>query len=552
MKAFNIFLSAVLMFAVPALNSSAAENKGAVDDLKRQLYSKLRGADPNGTNKYHIDLYFSPIHAMRAYTELLRWSEQPGMPISQAEELQAIVSMGLRAVYRDSGVGVPMENGGAISVVFDYSLPRYTRPLTDNHPETKHWNQLNMKRQTGAAGIGQSLAAKALWLRTVGDEGSDEILHSLLGELGIVTTPPFISRTAHTLVPEEVAWEAGQWRVRKHVSRLRSQASLLIGLLETKKLLDAPGALQTEIADIGRLRTTVDNAVATLFRGIVEKHRDPDTGALVGVFDPESGRGDRILIEDLGLAAEALGNLASTDKGELAAEARRVLRQQAEFVRRSLPEGQLAPRGWFIPTGAPWRGSITTLSEQMAAMMVLVEAAGVLGEEGYLESARHLHAAMEEPLWVESAGLYRSAVGFKMSSYDGYLFGTILGLLRRTEGTGLLANIDAAHYLETVLITAGLLQAEGPESGEPESPESLIDREINGLVAELLKLENEKDRRDRIQTFISHVIDQDGDTVPGIRFGGDVYGGAPVLVNQTGIKTPYQTNKTTNEEGDTP
>ncbi len=549
MKSFIVVVSTVALFTLGTVATAVETKDDALANLKRQLYAKLRGADPNSTDKYHIDLYFSPVHGMRAYTELLRWSQKPEVPQSKAEELQSIVSMGLLAVYGESGAGVPM--GGQaepISVVFDYSLPRYTRPLTDHHNGTTHWNPLNMKRQTGAAGIGQSLAAKSLWLRTMGGKGADVILPSLLGELEVVTAPPFSNPSGSGLVPEEVEWNEGKWHVKKSFSRLRSQASLLIGLLETKKFLDTPGALETEIANIERLRVTVNEAIADLFRGIIEKHRDPDTKALVGIFDNANGRGDRILIEDLGLAAEALGSLARTGEGDIAKVALRVLREQADFVMRALPEGGLAPRGWFVPTVAPWRGTITTLSEQMAALMVLVEASNSLGENrSYLDAANRLHANMEGPLWVESAGVYRSAIGFKMSSYDGYLFGTVLGLLRRAERTGIFDQIDGNEYLDTVLISAGLLQAEGPQTGEPESPEALVDRELDGLYAELLELESETARRDRIQEFISGVIDQDGDTVPGIRFGGDVYGGAPVLVNQVGIRTPYTPTKTAEE-----
>lgn len=555
MKRYMAMILVVLTLAAGPVTAAPSADDSEEGQLAESIRETVRRYDLNGKEKYVIDFHFSPLHAMRAYREMLLASAMPGLDNSLKEELRQTVAMGLGAVYRDSGAGVPLPAAGegAVAMAFDYSLPRYTQTPNPQQPASLRWTEKDLRPTVGPASIGQSLAAKAVWLQRAGGEGSGLMVASLLRELEIVTQAPFMADDEQVRVPERLRWEEGAWTIEDEGSRLLSQASLLLGLLETRALLEAPARLPGHGAADGLLGQPIQAwrertawAISRLFRGIMAGFRQPETGLLVGHVGPE-GRADRVVLEDLGLAAEALAVLAGDTAMAESEEARQVLTRQAEFVQRMLGEEALAPRGWFLPMEAAWNGTVTTLGDQLAALTVLQEAAAATGREGFQEAGRALRQRMHEPFWSKGDRIYRSAVGYDVSAYDGYLFGTVLACLRRAGTSDGELDGTVQRYVEKVLKEGGLLQTEGMATGEPAFPEALIDAEVPALKKRLKGLEG-KERGDRVTAFIRRVIDRDGDSVPGPRYGGGRYGAAPVVVVQTSIQTPFEEPEPASDE----
>ncbi|MDP1898077.1 MAG: hypothetical protein Q8K43_09355, partial [Sulfurimicrobium sp.] len=100
------------------------------------------------------------------------------------------------------------------------------------------------------------------------------------------------------------------------------------------------------------------------------------------------------------------------------------------------------------------------------------------------------------------------------------------------------ARKHGERLIEAVLKQGGLLQAEGPATGEPKQPETFIHDELPQLIDSIIALKKEE-QSEKIMAAVKSLSDQDGDGVPGSRFAGGRFGSAPVLVIQTSIRTTF-------------
>jgi len=93
------------------------------------------------------------------------------------------------------------------------------------------------------------------------------------------------------------------------------------------------------------------------------------------------------------------------------------------------------------------------------------------------------------------------------------------------------------NHIEVVLKHSGLLQSEGPATGEVNAPGYYLENEMDELYLRLKKGGVEK-LAASIEKFVDHVSDQDGDGILGTYFSGNKTGGAPVITMQVGVVTP--------------
>jgi len=92
----------------------------------------------------------------------------------------------------------------------------------------------------------------------------------------------------------------------------------------------------------------------------------------------------------------------------------------------------------------------------------------VLAEERYLQAARATYGFMNQELWDEGVGVYRSAVNAQVSEYTPMTIGAAIGAMR----VMILANEDPAEierfkrFWVQAVNSSGLQQAEYEETGE--------------------------------------------------------------------------------------
>jgi hypothetical protein len=185
---------------------------------------------------------------------------------------------------------------------------------------------------------------------------------------------------------------------------------------------------------------------------------------------------------------------------------------------------------------------LVRLEDQLAIVNGLLAAEQAAGREQYGKTALTVFNAAHQnlALWSAPAGIFRSAAGQTVTAYDGRLFGLTLATWRRLEKSlppGE-ARQQGERLIEAVLKQGGLQQVEGPATGEPKQPEAFIRDELPQLVSTIVALKKEE-RAEKIAATVKTLSDQDGDGVPGCRFGGGRFGAAPVLIIQTSIKTPF-------------
>lgn len=515
--------------AVPL--GAVASGEEAQQRVLQRVERLARGYDMNQQEKYHLDFHYSPLHAMALYRELLLWLDQPGVAAAVRTEWLATVSAGMEAVVRHSGAG-PAPEQGPLGIGFLRAAPRYTQLPDPARPETLAWRSEGMEARTTPAAVGKSLSAKALLLSRLPAAAPERpwLLASLRREYDELAGQ-LLTLTAQGYMPEVAAWEGGRWSVQDGRSRLFSQAALLRGLLETEAALAALGGAEKA------WRSRVQRSVETLFSGIVQRHQDEAAGSVVDVHDPQQGRGDRVMLEDMALWLEALALLhAQQPQGSpLRAQAERLGRTQLAFLLRALAAEGLPPRGYRVRDAVPLRTTVHSLEEPLAALSMLQHAAR-FGVADAAETQRRISTLLENDYWSAEAGVFRSAAGFTASAYDGHLVALTLRWLRR-EGAAE-AQQRGAQLLQVVVKQAGLLQCESPQSGEPLSLEQALAQRAAAFAAEVASLPA-VEQGQRIAAFVRSIADQDGDGLPGCRFAAGHFGGAPVPVIQTSVRTPF-------------
>jgi hypothetical protein len=152
-------------------------------------------------------------------------------------------------------------------------------------------------------------------------------------------------------------------------------------------------------------------------------------------------------------------------------------------------------------------GKNPTLLAQGFAIRGLLEAYHQLKDERYLASAKKAYRFMNEALWDDGVGVYRSEVGAEKSLYTPMNLGAALGAMREviliTKDVNELQRYK--RFWVQAVDSSGIQQSEYEETGEG----------------------------DLYQT------DADGDGISRMEYAGGKYGIAPVYASKVEIETPH-------------
>ncbi|MDP2783806.1 MAG: hypothetical protein Q8O38_04340 [Sulfurimicrobium sp.] len=551
---FLPLLGTLLICNGAMLEARAADDTAQKEqELSQAIQRQILTLNVNQVDKYLIDFNFSSFHGMYAYRELLLWAQ--AAPQQQRNELMAMTRAGLEAVVRDSGMGLPLDGwkgeGQPVGLLFSRGLPRYAAQLDFAQPATLNWNPASFERQTAPESVGQSLAAKSLYvLADTSDEGKklrEILLASALQEFQ--TLLPLLELGGDkgaSHMPALLKLENDKWSVVNASSQLYGQMSLIHGFARLYALL-ALSAQENETIRgkrVAEWRKEVRRTLEKVYHTTIKLHLDTKAGSFVSSHERPKGASDRLGAEDAGYALEVLADLAAVLQKDdpLRVDALKQLTAQADYVVARLDGKTLAPKTFLVKNNQTFAGMLLRLDDQLAIVNGLLAAEQATGREPYGKTALAVfNAARQNPaLWSAPAGIFRSAAGQTVTAYDGRLFGLTLATWRRLEKS--LPPGEARQHgerlIEAVLKQGGLQQAEGPATGEPKQPEAFIRDELPQLVSSIVALKKEE-RAEKIAATVKTLSDQDGDGVPGCRFGGGRFGAAPVLIIQTSIKTPF-------------
>ena len=354
-----------------------------------------------------------------------------------------------------------------------------------------------------------------------------------------------------TYVPEQLMLPTDKtgWQVKYDTSRLSSQASLLEGLLYMHQLLANDVKMQPLMANgmaegkkLGDWRKLVRQAIDVVFATITTKHFDTATGSFTDTYQPEKGIGHRMAFDDVNRAINVLEQFAiifPEDKA-LQKQVHEYILSQAAFIQKAQGKKSEVPRGYMLKNNAHITGLMREFAGALSYVSIMLAAENIVGDGSYKHLAEKQFATMHAVFWSEVANVYRLSAGLKVSTYTGVSFALVMEWLRRMNAMlpdVIDAKMSAKNYIEVVLINSGLLQSEGPVTGEPKQPEYYIENEVEALYSRL-KEGGVDELAASIEEFLDQASDQDGDGLLGVRFSGDKTGGAPVITMQVGVKTP--------------
>lgn len=547
---FLPLLGALLICNGAMLEAQAADDAAQKQqELSQAIQRQILTLNVNQVDKYLIDFNFSTFHGMYAYRELLLWAQ--AAPQQQRSELMAMTRAGLEAVVRDSGMGLPLGKGEeqAVGLLFSRGLPRYAAQPDFALPATLKWNPASFERQTAPESVGQSLAAKSLYvLADSSDDGKklrEILLASALHEFqALLPLLELGGDKGASHMPALLKLENDKWSVVNASSQLYGQMSLIQGLARLHALLSL-SALENETIGgkrVAEWRKEVRRTLEKVYHTTIKLHLDTKAGSFISSHERLKGASDRLGAEDAGYALEVLADLAAVLQKDdpLRVDALGRLSAQADYVVARLEGKTTAPKTFLVKNSQTFAGTLLRLDDQLAIVNGLLAAKQATGREHYGKTALAVFNAAHQALWSAPAGIFRSAAGQTVTAYDGRLFGLTLATWRRLEKS--LPPGEARQHgerlIEAVLKQGGLQQAEGPATGEPRQPEAFIRDELPQLVSSIVALKKEE-QSEKIAAAVKTLSDQDGDGVPGCRFGGGRFGAAPVLIIQTSVKTPF-------------
>lgn len=364
-------------------------------------------------------------------------------------------------------------------------------------------------------------------------------------------------------VPDHLKLPADQkgWEVEMNMSSLSSQASLLEGLLYLHELLANEALIQPfmrngalEGRKLSDWRRLTRRAIDVVFSTITTQHFDSATGSFVGSYQPGKGTDNRIRIADASRTINVLEKLASAfpKETDLQKQVRNYILSQTAFVVKSQGKKSDIPRGYMLKSGAHIRGLMREFTNALSYISIMLAAEKITHDGRYQDMAVKQFEAMHKVFWSEVAQVYRLSAGLKVSTYTGASFAMVMEWLRRMDAMApavIDANEHAKNHIEVVLKNSGLLQSEGPATGEVHPPEYYLENEMDELYLRLKDGGVEK-LAASIEAFVDHVSDQDGDGILGARFSGYKTGGAPVITMQVGVTTPIYSGAGTGREGE--
>lgn len=231
-------------------------------------------------------------------------------------------------------------------------------------------------------------------------------------------------------------------------------------------------------------RILAQGLAEVLLKNIYAMHRDTDSGALVSRWE----RGDKVarvlMTHDAGIAMLGLANYyeRSIKSTELSDLARGLLKTQADFLADTLQRsGGAFPIGYDYNTGRALDGAPTLLAQGLA-IRGLLKAYESLEDEKYLKAALKCFDYMNDVLWHDAVGIYRSEEGATTTIYTGLNLGAALGALREviltTKNDTEIERYKRFHV--QALNRSGMLQAEEGDTGERDLSE--VDADKDGLL----------------------------------------------------------------------
>ncbi len=547
------FLIALLVCSLATFETPAADDAAQRQELNLTIERMALTLDVNQRDKFLIDFNFSSFFSMYAYRELMNWAQTA--PEQQRSDLMGLTRAGLEAVVRDSGMGLPLEGwkgeGQPVGLLFSRGLPRYAALPNFTKPATLKWRPAEFKRQVSPASIGQSLAAKSLFVQMdTSDKGKklgSLILESALQEFRALL--PLLKKGGNKqarYMPALLKLKKNKWSVANTSSELNGKLSLIQGLTYLHTLLSQPALGNKTMSgkSVTVWRNDVHRALESVYRTTIKLHFDSRAGSFIGIYDPRKGASERLSANEAGFALEVLADMAASlsRNDSLHTDALKRLSAQADYVVAHMDGKTTAPQTFLVKKNRIFAGMLLQLEPQLAIINGLLAAKQATGKEAYGKTALAIFNDIfrKDSLWSNPAGVFRTSSGQIVSAYDGRTFGLALATWRRLEK--LLppgeAQQHGTHMIETILKQGGLQQAEGPATGEPKQPEDFLRDDLPQLLDSLITLKKEE-QSEKYASAINALADQDGDAIPGCRFGGGRLGGAPVIVVQTSIKTAY-------------
>ena len=309
-----------------------------------------------------------------------------------------------------------------------------------------------------------------------------------------------------------------EFKVVDASSQLFDQASLLWGLTEYYYYADptVPDPWDAVFGDNPPFDgTLMERKYSVLAQGLANlilsnmQYQHRSDGYWFSQWRPDDGAGDTISMTDLGMSIIALANYhrrmaVEKENVERSAE---LLGEQADFIIEQMqaPDGHVASMYHYneergIDTDGP------TLEAQGFAIRGLLEAYKELGDTKYLDAAKAAYEFMNDQLWDNEVGVYRSSVGAQKTIYTPMNLGAAIGAMREM----ILVTRDAAEiqrfkrFWVQGVDSSGIQQAEFEETGE---------RDFS-------------------------LKDGDHDGIPRMEFAGGRHGVAPVFASQVEIDTP--------------
>lgn len=541
---------AIICNGTPRAAGAADEMGKQQQELSQSIQRQVLSLNVNQSEKYLINFNFSTFFGMYAYRELLLWAQ--AAPQQQRDDLMAMTRNGLEAVVRYSGMGIPLAgkpDGQAVGLLYNQGLPYYAAQPDFSLPATLKWNPASFERRTAPESIGQSLAAKSLYAQAdTSDEGKnlrELLLKSALQEFqALLPLLELGGDKGASYMPALLKLENDKWSEANASSQIYGQMSLIQGLHRLHALLSLPALENETIADkrAADWRKEIRRALEKVYHTAIKLHFDTKAGSFVSAHERLKGPSDRLSAEDAGYILEVLADLAASLQLDdpLRTDVLAHLRKQADYVAARMEGKTSAPRIFLLKNNQVFAGMMLRLNDQLAIVNGLLAAEQITGGKTHGKIALDLFNAIRPAFWSAPSGIFRSAAGQTVSAYDGRLFGLALASWRRLDQQ--LAPGEARQHgdrlIERVLKQGGLQQAEGPATGEPGQPEAFIRDELPQLVSRIATLKQE-DQTKEIASAIKSLSDQDGDGVPGCRFGGGRFGAAPVIIIQTSIKTPF-------------
>ncbi len=273
------------------------------------------------------------------------------------------------------------------------------------------------------------------------------------------------------------------------------------------------------------------------FKNLMGLHFNKNNGTLVDSWHPDSKQGKRITTVNAGMAIIALSNVYHRlhDVDMVKNGAKKMLVAQANFLlKQQGSDGSIANS--YDVSGKADNGKKSLVS-QTFAMRGWLAAYQITKEEKFLAAAEKAYGFMQNELWHEGSGVFRSYVGATSSKFDGMNYGSTIGALRElaiargpSERTEITAQLD--EFFFNVANKAGLQIAEINMTGEmiPTKKQAM------DMMAKMETMK-QKDPK-KAMAMQKKMMDSDQDGVPKPKFvKGTKKGAAPVTAGSVTIST---------------